>query len=150
MQHASVDDTDARRLYELIWKRTMASQMSDAEFEKTIARIDISTNRAELTAQGEVMKFDGFLKAYTEDRDDDEVGDEESTDSMLPPLAAGQALTFRDMKATERFSKAAPRYTEASLVKRWRSSASAGLLPMRQRSLPFLREVTWKNAIRKA
>lgn len=118
MQHASVDDTDARRLYELIWKRTMASQMSDAEFEKTIARIDISTNRAELTAQGEVMKFDGFLKAYTEDRDDDEVGDEESTDSMLPPLAAGQALTFRDMKATERCSKAAPRYTEASLVKK--------------------------------
>ena len=60
-----VEDTDAAKLYELIWKRTMASQMADAELEKTIAKINISTNKEELTAQGEVLKFDGFLKVYT-------------------------------------------------------------------------------------
>ena len=59
----TVDDSDLRRLYELIWKRTIASQMSDAEFEKTIAKIDISTNKDQLTASGEVMKFDGFLES---------------------------------------------------------------------------------------
>src|SRR6187549_949963 len=66
MENASVDDSDTKRLYELIWKRTISSQMAEAEFEKTIAKIEVSTNRAELTAQGEVMKFDGFLKAYAE------------------------------------------------------------------------------------
>ena len=64
MDNTTVDDPDAKRLYELIWKRTMASQMADAELEKTIAKIDISTNKEELTAQGEVLKFDGFLKVY--------------------------------------------------------------------------------------
>ncbi len=63
---------DLKRLYELIWKRTMASQMADAELEKTIAKISISTNKEELTAQGEVLKFDGFLKVYREDVDDDD------------------------------------------------------------------------------
>ena len=72
MENTTVDDADTKRLYELIWKRTMASQMADAELEKTTAKISISTNKEELTAQGEVLKFDGFLKVYMEDRDDDD------------------------------------------------------------------------------
>jgi DNA topoisomerase-1 len=118
MESTSVDDPDARRLYELIWKRTMASQMADAELEKTIAKIDISTNKAELSAQGEVLKFDGFLKVYREDRDDDDASEEESAEGVLPPLSVGQTLQFREMRATERFTRPAPRYTEASLVKK--------------------------------
>ncbi len=118
MQNTSIDDYDTRRLYELIWKRTIASQMADAELEKTTAKISISTNQSELTAQGEVLKFDGFLKAYMEDRDEEDITDDENTESMLPPLSIGQQLSFREMKATERFTRAAPRYTEASLVKK--------------------------------
>jgi DNA topoisomerase-1 len=118
MENTSVDDPDARRLYDLIWKRTMASQMADAELEKTIAKIDISTNKAELTAQGEVLKFDGFLKVYREDRDDDETNEEETAEGVLPPLTVGQKLQFREMRATQRFTRPAPRYTEASLVKK--------------------------------
>src|ERR1700712_5101889 len=72
MENATSDDTDTRRLYELIWKRTIASQMSDAELERTTAKIRISTSREELTAQGEVLKFDGFLKVYMEDKDEEE------------------------------------------------------------------------------
>ncbi len=117
MDNRTVDDSDLRRLYELIWKRTIASQMSDAEFEKTTAKIDISTNKDQLTASGEVMKFDGFLKVYLEGKDDDE-DEEEDTEGMLPPLTVKQKLTFKEMLATERFSRAAPRYTEASLVKK--------------------------------
>ena len=75
-----------RRLYELIWKRTMASQMADAELEKTTAMIQISTNKEELKASGEVLKFDGFLKVYREDRDDDDITEEENQEGMLPPL----------------------------------------------------------------
>jgi DNA topoisomerase-1 len=119
MDSTSIEDADTRRLYELIWKRTIASQMADAELEKTTAKITISTNKEDLTAQGEVLKFDGFLKVYTEDRDDEElVAEEESTEGMLPPLTKGQVLDFREMKATERFTRPAPRYTEASLVKK--------------------------------
>lgn len=118
METTSVDEPDAKRLYDLIWKRTMASQMADAELEKTIAKIDISTNKAELTAQGEVLKFDGFLKVYREDRDDDELNEDENAEGVLPPLSVGQKLQFREMRATERFTRAAPRYTEASLVKK--------------------------------
>jgi DNA topoisomerase-1 len=117
MDNRTVDDNDLRRLYELIWKRTIASQMSDAEFEKTIAKIDISTNKEQLTANGEVMKFDGFLKVYLEGKDDDEE-EEENTEGMLPPLKVKQLLDFKEMLASERFSRAAPRYTEASLVKK--------------------------------
>ncbi len=117
MENMTVDDTDAKKLYELIWKRTMACQMADAELEKTTAKIDISTNKAELTAQGEVLKFDGFLKVYMEDHDDDEP-EEEGGEGVLPPLRVGQQLEFKEMKATERFSRPAPRYTEASLVKK--------------------------------
>lgn len=120
MRNSTVHDKECHRLYELIWKRTMACQMADAELEKTIAKINISANNEELTATGEVLKFEGFLKVYREDRDDDE--DDPSTGSgqeaMLPPLSVGQELPLTAMKATERFSRPLPRYTEASLVKK--------------------------------
>jgi len=116
IQNAEIEDYETKRLYEMIWKRTMASQMADAELEKTIAKIDISTNHEELTAQGEVIKFDGFLKVYREDTDEEEMDDDNS--NMLPPLKVNQVLHFKEMRATEKFSRAAPRYTEASLVKK--------------------------------
>jgi DNA topoisomerase-1 len=118
MEQMTVEDSDCRRLYELIWKRTMACQMADAELEKTIAKIRISTNQEELTASGEVLKFDGFLKVYMEDQDDDDIVEDEQQEGMLPPLALQQQLPLREMKAVERFSRALPRYTEASLVKK--------------------------------
>ena len=115
MSNKTIADEDTRRLYELIWRRTIASQMSDAEFEKTIAKINISTNNNQLTATGEVMKFDGFLKVYLEGKDDEE---DEDAEGILPPLAVNQQLDFKEMLATEKFSRPAPRYTEASLVKK--------------------------------
>jgi DNA topoisomerase-1 len=118
MDAMTVDDADTRRLYELIWKRTMASQMSDAELEKTIAKIQVSTNKEELTASGEVLKFDGFLKVYMEDRDEEEITEEEGQEGMLPPLTVRQQLPLKEMKAVERFTRPLPRYTEASLVKK--------------------------------
>ena len=118
MENTSVEDADCRKLYDLIWKRTMASQMADAEFEKTIAKIEISTNKEELTANGEVLKFDGFLKVYREDRDEEDITEDEHEEGTLPPLAVGQHLSLREMKATERFTRPLPRYTEASLVKK--------------------------------
>ena len=109
-------DTDAERLYDLIWKRTLASQMADAELEKTVVDITISTRSNEqLRAQGEVILFDGFLKVYMEGRDDE--GDEEQ-EGLLPEMRQGEALQLREMTATQRFDRAAPRYTEASLVKK--------------------------------
>lgn len=117
MNNITVADADTKKLYELIWKRTMACQMSEAELERTIAKINISTNQEELTAQGEVLKFDGFLKVYREDRDDEEMADED-TEGMLPPLIVGQSLPLKEMKAIERFSRPQPRFTEASLVKK--------------------------------
>lgn len=117
MENSTDDDADTRKLYELIWKRTMASQMADAELEKTTAKIEISTNKEELTAQGEVLKFDGFLKIYMEDKDDEDI-DDETSEGMLPPLSVGQKLNLLEMQAAERFTRAAPRYTEASLVKK--------------------------------
>jgi len=123
MANTSIDDAETRRLYELIWKRTMASQMADAELEKTTAKIDVSTNHAELTASGEVLKFEGFLKIYREDVDDEDGVDGDPSagsgqDAILPPLRPGQILSFKEMKAIERFSRPLPRYTEASLVKK--------------------------------
>lgn len=109
-------NADAQRLYEMIWKRTIASQMADAELERTTAKINISTRKDELTAKGEVLRFDGFLKAYTEGRDDED-GDEENAD-MLPPLTVGMQLPLVEMRTTERFTRPHPRYTEASLVKK--------------------------------
>jgi DNA topoisomerase-1 len=118
MENSTVDDAEGRRLYELIWKRTMASQMADAELERTTAKIEVSTNKEELTASGEVLKFDGFLKVYREDRDDEDIADDEQQEGMLPPLTVNQQLPLNEMKATERFSRPLPRYTEASLVKK--------------------------------
>ncbi|MCS3797460.1 type I DNA topoisomerase [Niastella sp. OAS944] len=118
MENTTVEDPELRRLYELIWKRTMASQMADAELERTTAKIEISTNKEELTASGEVLKFDGFLKAYREDRDDEDINEDEQQEGMLPPLTVNQQLPLNEMKAIERFSRPSPRYTEASLVKK--------------------------------
>lgn len=103
------------RLYDLIWKRAIASQMSDAQLEKTTATIGISTTDEKLVAKGEVIKFEGFLKVYIESTDEE--GDEENS-SMLPPLSVGQQLDLRDMLAKEGFSRHPARYTEASLVKK--------------------------------
>ena len=106
---------DEQRLYELIWKRTMASQMADAELEKTIVDITISTQpQAKLVAEGEVLKFDGFLKVYLEGTDDED----EETAGILPPLKVGQPLDMNDMTATERYTRPPARFTEASLVKK--------------------------------
>ncbi len=113
----SIQEAEWARLYDLIWKRTMASQMADAELEKTTAKISISTNKEELTASGEVLKFDGFLKVYREDKDEDEL-EEDANEGMLPPLTVGQQLPLKEMKATERFSRPPARFTEASLVKK--------------------------------
>ena len=118
MKNNSVDDAELNRLYDLIWKRTIASQMADAELEKTTAKINISTNNAELTASGEVIKFDGFLKVYIESTDDEETENDNGDESRLPNLSVGQILDFIQMTATERFTKASARYTEASLVKK--------------------------------
>jgi DNA topoisomerase-1 len=109
-------DADTQRLYELIWKRTMASQMADAQLERTIARIEVSTQADPLTATGEVLRFDGFLKVYTEGRDDED-GDD-TDEGVLPPLSVGQVPGFMEMRATQRFTRPQPRFTEASLVKK--------------------------------
>lgn len=105
-----------KRLYELIWKRTIASQMSDAELEKTTATIAVSGRKEHFVAVGEVLKFDGFLKVYMESTDDE--GDAEGNDKMLPALVKGDVLTLSSVTATERFSQAPARYTEASLVRK--------------------------------
>ncbi|MBB6270892.1 DNA topoisomerase-1 [Pedobacter cryoconitis] len=116
-QHTVTGDSSEQRLYELIWKRAIASQMSEALFEKTTAQIAVSTRSENLVAEGEVMKFDGFLKVYLESSDDDDV-EEKDNENILPPLANGQELSLNVMNATERFSRPPARYTEASLVKK--------------------------------
>lgn len=108
-------DRNARRLYELIWKRAIASQMADAELEKTTATISISTDPRTFVATGEVVKFDGFLKVYMESADEE---DEEENGKMLPPLSVGQQLALDEITARQVFSRYPPRYTEASLVKK--------------------------------
>ena len=104
------------RLYELIWKRTIASQMSDAELERTTATISISGREEYFVAVGEVLKFDGFLRVYMESTDEDT--DAEGNDKMLPALKKGDVLALTTATATERFSQAPARYTEASLVRK--------------------------------
>jgi DNA topoisomerase I len=108
-------DRNGLRLYELIWKRAIASQMADAELEKTTATISISTNPRTLIASGEVVKFDGFLKVYIESGDEE---DEEEDSKVLPPLKIGQNLKLNELVAKQVFSRHPPRYTEASLVKK--------------------------------
>ncbi len=115
-EHSAGSDDSERRLYELIWKRAIASQMADAELEKTVATINISSRDEVLTATGEVVKFEGFLKVYIESTDD-ENGDSEQK-GMLPPLSVDQVLDLKKMLAKEGFTRHPPRYTEASLVKK--------------------------------
>lgn len=118
MQNPKIEGThQEKRLYELIWKRTIASQMADAELEKTT--VTISTDRSDdaFTATGEVVKFDGFLRVYRDSLDEEQENREDEA-GLLPPLKKGQQLACSDITATERFSQHPPRYTEASLVRK--------------------------------
>ncbi len=105
-----------KRLYELIWKRTVASQMVAAEIDRTVVTIDMNDGEAQFIATGEVVRFDGFLKLYSESTDDDQNAD--ATQGMLPALAVGQQLAAQSIVATQRFTQAPTRYNEALLVKR--------------------------------
>jgi DNA topoisomerase-1 len=104
-----------KKLYELIWKRTVASQMADAEIEKTTISIDMNNSPVTFQANGEVIKFDGFLKVYTESTDQ-ENGDEERY--VIPPVTKGMPLRYDSITATQKYTSPPPRYTEASLVKK--------------------------------
>ncbi len=116
MNQTEIEGTvQEKKLYDLIWKRTIASQMTDAEIEKTTVNITVSGSNELFVAQGEVVKFDGFIKVYRESLDDEEQQEEELS-HILPPLKKGQELTRREIQATERFSQGPVRYTEASLV----------------------------------
>ena len=113
----SIDGTaQEKKLYNLIWKRTIASQMSDAELEKTIIDIAPSTRPERFVASGEVIKFDGFLKVYIESNDDESA--EDSAEGLLPALVVGDNVTDIDITATQRYTQQPVRYTEASLVKK--------------------------------
>jgi len=115
-ENVDIDGTpQEKRLYDLIYKRAIASQMSKAQIERTIAQIGVSTLPDTLTATGEVLKFDGFLKVYLESTDDET---ENENSKMLPPLKVGEKLSLINMDAAERYTRPAPRYTEASLVKK--------------------------------
>lgn len=109
-------DVSQKKLYELIWKRAVASQMSDAELEKTNVTINISNSKEKLVAKGEVIKFDGFLKLYIESSDEESSEGEDK--NILPPVKEGQKLDLLVMDAVEKFTQPPPRYTEASLVKK--------------------------------
>ena len=114
-QHTIKGTADERKLYELIWKRTIASQMADAQMERTNVNIGISTNDKQFVATGEVILFDGFLKVYMESYDDDRA---EDTSAILPPIEVGTALDMEKMEAQQRYTRHPLRYTEASLVKK--------------------------------
>jgi DNA topoisomerase-1 len=113
-KHSVNIDRDQARLYDLIWKRTLASQMSDAELERTNVKIEANNHNEHFVASGEVIKFEGFLKVYLEGHDDDE----EEQEGMLPAMKVNERLQNNYITATERYSRAASRYTEASLVKK--------------------------------
>lgn len=116
MENETIEGTpQEQKLYELIWKRTIASQMADAELEKTTATIAMSNSTEKFFATGEVVMFDGFLRVYKESYDDD---GEQETESLLPPLAKQQRLERKEIYATQRFTQCPPRYTEASLVRK--------------------------------
>ena len=117
MENAKIEGTpQEKKLYDLIWKRTIASQMADAEVEKTTVNISISNESETFTATGEVVKFDGFLHVYRESIDEEAELEDETR--LLPPLKKGQVLQNQDIIATERFTQHPPRYTEASLVRK--------------------------------
>lgn len=114
-EHQIEGSAQEKRLYELIWKRTIASQMADAELERTTATISISTAEEKFVANGEVLTFDGFLKVYLESTDDE---NEQENEGMLPPLKVNEMLNMKEIVAQERFSQKPARYTEASLVRK--------------------------------
>ena len=107
-------EPDQNKLYELIWKRTLASQMADAQLERTTVKIAADKHAEQFVATGEMIQFDGFLKVYLESSDDED----EEQEGMLPNIKKGEPLTDRNITATQRFSRPQPRYTEASLVKK--------------------------------
>jgi DNA topoisomerase I len=116
LENQEIDgDASQKRLYDLIWKRTLASQMADAELEKTTVTIDISTAKENFIARGEVIKFDGFLKVYMESTDEE---DSDAQKDLLPPVSKGDKLIRKEISATQKFTQPPPRYTEASLVKK--------------------------------
>ena len=115
-KHEISGTSQEKRLYALIWKRTIASQMADAEIEKTTVEITPSTRSERFTAVGEVVKFDGFLRVYSESSDD-QVSDEQD-DAILPAVARGEKLDSQKITAAQRYTMHPPRYTEASLVKK--------------------------------
>jgi DNA topoisomerase-1 len=117
LDNASISGTaQEKKLYELIWKRTVASQMSDASLERTVVTISVSDSEYKFQATGEILLFDGFLKVYIESSDD-EAEDRDSGD-LIPPLKENQKLVYNEISATERFTQHLARYTEASLVKK--------------------------------
>ncbi len=116
-KHEISGTAQEKKLYNLIWKRTIASQMADAVLEKTNVDIAISNRSEKFTATGEVVKFDGFLKVYMESGDEDNADNASEVD-MLPPVKTGMAMTAESISATERFTQHPPRYTEATLVKK--------------------------------
>ena len=109
-------DNDQSKLYELIWKRTLASQMSDAQLERTSVKISANTHNELFSANGEVIKFDGFLKVYLEGKDEEDLAEEQ--EGMLPAMKEGEPLQNNNIIATERFTRPPYRYTEATLVKK--------------------------------
>lgn len=114
--HQVDGDSNEKKLYDLIWKRAIASQMADAELEKTTIKFKTAGVSETFEATGEVIKFEGFLKVYLESSDDDT--NEENNDALLPPLEKGDKMLTKEIVATQRFSQPPPRYTEASLVKK--------------------------------
>lgn len=116
LNNHSIEGNNAeQKLYELIWKRTIASQMSDAQLEKTNININLSNSENKFVASGEVIKFDGFLKVYMESTDDEE---NENTEGLLPKLSKGAELNSNEIEAVQKFTNHPPRFTEASLVKK--------------------------------
>jgi len=116
LNQENIDGTnDQKHLYSLIWKRTIASQMSDAKLERTTVTIDISTTKEKFVARGEVILFEGFLKVYIESSDDDAT---DEAAGMLPPIKKGEKLPVLQIDATQRFTQPPSRYSEASLVKK--------------------------------
>jgi DNA topoisomerase-1 len=117
LENATISGTtQEKKLYELIWKRTIASQMSDASLEKTVVTISISDKDYKFQATGEILLFDGFLKVYIESSDDET--EDKDSDALLPPLKENQKLVYNEISATERFTQHPARYSEASLVKK--------------------------------
>jgi len=117
MSDSQIEGTQQeKRLYDLIWKRTAASQMTDAQIEKTTVTIDVSDANEKFVATGEVIVFDGFLKVYRESTDDDDANNQEDSTHLLPVLKRGDELQRNEIISTERFSQGPARYTEASLV----------------------------------